>query len=123
MQSSIQGWCTFSGAHHERGDLQHGATVGACRRRERAVAAIGLVEMVDDGAAVHKHLAAIEHQRRDAAEGIVGPHLGAIAEAGKRLLLIGHAVDFERDRDAPRIGRAVDPDQQHRIQITRCVRA
>src|ERR1700704_4897838 len=83
------------------------------RRRERAVAAMDFVEMVDDGAAVQKHLTVVEYQRRNAAERILSSYLGAIAETGKRLLLVGHAVNLERDRDTARIGRAVDPDQQH----------
>jgi hypothetical protein len=102
-----------AGAHHERGDLQHGTAIGARRRRERAIAAIGLVEMVDDGGAVDQYLAVVEHQRRDAAEGILGLHLGAITKAGKRLLLVGHAVGPERDRDAACIGRTVYSDEQH----------
>jgi hypothetical protein len=100
-------------AHHDCSDFEHGAPVRARSRRECAVATIGLIEMVDDGATVDQRLATVEHQRRDAAERIPGPHLGAVVEAGKRLLLEGHAIDIKRDRDAARKRRAVRPDQQH----------
>ena len=93
--------------HHQRRDPQHCAPLGACRRRERAIAAIGRVEMVDDRAGVEENLAVVEHQRRNAAERVHRPHVGAIAEAAQRLLLERDAIGRERDRDAARVGRAI----------------
>jgi hypothetical protein len=70
-----------AGAHHQRRDAQHGAPLGAGRRRQRLLVADNLVEMVDDGGAVDQGIAIVEDQGGDAAQGIGGPHLGAIAEA------------------------------------------
>ena len=70
-----------AGAHHQRRHAQHGAPLGARRWRQRPLAADDLVEMVDDGGAVDQGLAIVENQGRNAAQGIGGPHFGAIAEA------------------------------------------
>jgi len=69
--------------------------------------------MIDDGVAVDQGFATVEHQRRDAAKRIAGAHLGAVVEAGERVLLKRHTVNIERDRDTSGKWRAVHPDQQH----------
>ncbi len=102
-----------AGAHHDRRDLEHRAPVGPRGRGKWPIAAMDLVEMVDDGAAVDQRLAIVEHQGRDAAERIGRAHLLAFAEAGNALLPVGHAVSRERDRHPPRVRRAVHSDQQH----------
>ena len=89
-----------AGPHHQRGDPQHGAAVGAIRGRQRLCLAISLVEMIDDSAAVDQGFAVVEDQRRDAAQRIGRTHLRAIAEAREVALLERHAVELERDRDA-----------------------
>ncbi len=70
-----------TGAHHQRRHAQHGAPVCAGGRGQRAVAAVDLVEVIDDRAAVDQRLAVVEHERRDAAERIVGANVAAVVEA------------------------------------------
>ena len=70
-----------TGSHHQRGDPEHGPPVGSCRRREGAIAAMNLIEVIDDGAAVDQSFAVIEDQCRNPAKGIAAAHVGAVAEA------------------------------------------
>jgi len=86
-----------AGAHHQRRHAQHGAPVGAGRRRRRLLAADAFVETVDDGGAVDHGFAIVEDERRDAPQRIGRPHPGAVAEARKIALLVGQSIGLGRD--------------------------
>src|SRR5215213_3901380 len=107
-----------AGAHHQRRHAQHGAPVGAGRRRQRAFVADDLVEVVDDGGAVDQGLAIVEDQGRDAAQRIGGAYLGSVAEARQVALLEGQAVGLECDGNPARVRRTIDSDQQHRHPLS-----
>jgi hypothetical protein len=57
--------------HHHCSDLQHRATIGATARYQRPIVAVDFIEMIDNGVAVDQRFAAVEHQRRDAASGLL----------------------------------------------------
>ena len=84
--------------HHHCSDLQHRAAIGAAARCQRPIVTVDFIEMIDNGVAIDQRFAAIEHQRRDAAKRIAGPHLRAVVETGERTLLKGHTINIESDR-------------------------
>jgi hypothetical protein len=54
--------------------------VGGGDRRECAVATDGLIEIVDNGAAIDEDVTIVEYQRWDTPQRIGGSHLGSIVE-------------------------------------------
>jgi len=126
----VGGMKTFvAGAHHERGDLEHGAAVGARRRCERAIAAIDSSRW-SMMAPLSTSTSPLSSTSAGIGRGILGPHLGAIAEAGKRLLLVGHAVAWSVIATRRVYGERLTPISSISAsspllgcrQITRCVR-
>lgn len=63
-----------------------------------------------------QHLVVIQHQRRNASQRIGRAYLGSVSEAGDGLLPVGHPVWRKRDRDAARVGRTIDADEQHSVE-------
>src|SRR4051794_35520057 len=87
--------------------------LGAGARQHRLLRPGELVEIIEDERALDQRLAVVEHQRRHAAQRIIGRDLVGVAEGRPRSVLEGEAVKPQRNRDAADEGGVVLADQEH----------
>ena len=91
----------------------------ARRRHQRPPGPDLLIEPVEDRRRIDQHLAAVQHERGDAAERVDLPHRIEIAEHRARVVLVGEAERAQRHRDPAHVGRIVLADQDHGADPTR----